>query len=58
MEKLQIGSRVSVWWPAEKEFFNGSLTKLDTRKIKPHFVQYDDGDQEWLDLAHRKFELI
>ena len=58
MEKLEIGSRVSVWWPAEKEFFNGSLTKLDTRKIKPHFVQYDDGDQEWLDLAHRKFELI
>ena len=52
---LKVGSRVSVWWPAEKEYFDGTVGQIDRRKSKPHFLKYDDGDEEWIHLAHRKF---
>jgi hypothetical protein len=52
---LQVGSRVSVWWQAEKEFFSGTLSKIKTSKLKPHRVKYDDGDKEWTNLAYRRF---
>lgn len=53
--KLHIGSRLSVWWPHEKQYYTGGLKKIRTLENQPHFIEYDDGDTEWTNLLHRKF---
>ena len=56
---LLIGTRVSVWWQGDKQFFEGTLVeRKDPRNQDPHRVQYDDGDEEWLNLAFRRFRLL
>jgi len=52
------GSRVSVWWPAEKKYFPAEVRKIVASKPKHHFLVYDDGDEEWTNLAFRKFHFI
>jgi hypothetical protein len=63
--KLGIGSRISIWWPKEKEYYSGTVSQIlegiDGDKdatSKPHHISYDDGDEEWLNLLHHKFKRV
>eukprot|EP00978_Attheya_sp_CCMP212_P009562 scaffold22653_cov53-Attheya_sp.AAC.4 len=57
--KLNVGSRISVWWPQEKEYYTGTLTKIDDdSKNHPHHVQYDDGEEEKINLLRCKFKRV
>lgn len=64
ISRLKVGTRISVFWPHEKEYFTGTLTKI--KKLqgdsdiqgKPHRIRYDDGDKEWTNLLHRKFKPV
>jgi hypothetical protein len=38
-----VGKRVRIWWPLEKEWFDGRVTALGTGTM--HLVTYDDGDE-------------
>ena len=49
------GRRVRVWWPAEREWYEGTVCGRTGRK---HSVRYDDGDAELVDLSKEKFELL
>ena len=49
------GRRVRVWWPSEREWYEGTVGGRTGRK---HSVQYDDGDVELVDLSKEKFELL
>uniref|UniRef100_A0A6V7QRS0 Sister chromatid cohesion protein PDS5 homolog A n=1 Tax=Ananas comosus var. bracteatus TaxID=296719 RepID=A0A6V7QRS0_ANACO len=40
-----VGSRIKVWWPLDKQFYEG-------------IILYDDGDIEVLNLAKEKWEVI
>jgi len=57
---VSVGSRLSIWWPIEKEHFDGTVTDISTDKTstKPHYIEYDDGDKEWINLNCRKFVLL
>ena len=56
---LTIGTRVIVWWQGDLEFFEGTLFEMDnSRPQDPHRVVYDDGDEEWVNLAFRRFRLL
>ncbi|CAJ1960340.1 unnamed protein product [Cylindrotheca closterium] len=60
INKLEVGSRISVYFPYEKEYYAGSLTKkrdVSAQKGR-HRIKYDDGDIEWTDLLFRKFKRI
>lgn len=58
-DRLKVGSRVSIWWPAEKEYFDAKVAKIaDKHYKKPHFVEYDDGDSEWINLYFRNFKIL
>ena len=48
--------RIKVYWPEEKEWYTGTVTSMDTTG-RCH-VEYDDGDEEWLELANHKWELL
>jgi hypothetical protein len=61
MAQVEVGTRVSVWWVGDEEFFDGTVTRRrNPAKIskKPFYVEYDDGDNEWIDLAEHKFRLL
>ncbi len=49
------GRRIRVWWPAESEWYEGTVGGRSGRK---HSVEYDDGDTELVDLSREKFELL
>lgn len=51
-----MGRRVRVFWPQEREWFQGKIAAFDGKAS--HHVEYNDGDKEWLNLADQKWELL
>ncbi|GFP93461.1 sister chromatid cohesion protein pds5 homolog b-b [Phtheirospermum japonicum] len=51
-----IGRRIKVWWPLDKEFYEGVVKSFDSEK-KKHVIEYDDGDVEVLSLEKERWEL-
>jgi hypothetical protein len=58
--KVEVGTRISVWWSGDEAYFDGTVTRMriDERSKKPFHVEYDDGDNEWIDLALHTFRLL
>ncbi|KAK4398821.1 Sister chromatid cohesion protein PDS5 [Sesamum angolense] len=52
-----IGCKIKVWWPMDKQFYEGVVKSFDTQK-KKHVILYDDGDVEVLRLERERWELI
>ncbi|CAG9467722.1 unnamed protein product [Pedinophyceae sp. YPF-701] len=48
-----IGTRLEVYWEDESDWFAGAVADYDADEDK-HLVEYDDGDEEWLELAGEK----
>ena len=57
VDDVHVGSKLSVWWPAEKKYYEGKVAKIDNSR-KPYFIKYKDGDEEWTDLRRRYFRLL
>uniref|UniRef100_A0A5B7AN91 Sister chromatid cohesion protein PDS5 B n=2 Tax=Davidia involucrata TaxID=16924 RepID=A0A5B7AN91_DAVIN len=52
-----IGCRIKVWWPMDKQFYEGVVKSYDPSK-KKHVILYDDGDVEVIRLEKERWELI
>ncbi|XP_044967069.1 ABC transporter F family member 4-like [Hordeum vulgare subsp. vulgare] len=52
-----VGSRIKVWWPDDKKFYEGAVKSFDASS-KKHKVVYDDGDVERLQLKNERWEFI
>ncbi|KAL5560992.1 hypothetical protein UlMin_030739 [Ulmus minor] len=52
-----VGKRIKVYWPLDKSWYEGSVKAFDKDAGK-HLVQYDDGEEESLDLGSEKVEWI
>ncbi|KAJ6833750.1 sister chromatid cohesion protein PDS5-like protein A [Iris pallida] len=52
-----VGSRIKVWWPLDKAFYEGIVQSYDPQK-KKHKILYDDDEIEILHLDKEKWELI
>ncbi|KAJ9186182.1 hypothetical protein P3X46_005714 [Hevea brasiliensis] len=52
-----IGYRIKVWWPMDKQFYEGTVKSYDPIKRK-HVILYDDGDIEVLRLEKERWELV
>ena len=50
-----VGRHIRVWWNSEKRFYNGKVTGFNAKRGK-YFVEYEDGDKEWVNPEKRKFE--
>ncbi|CDP17604.1 unnamed protein product [Coffea canephora] len=55
-EKL-IGSRIKVWWPIDRQFYEGAIDSFDPLR-KKHKVLYVDGDEENLNLKKECWILL
>jgi len=58
--KIEVNSRVLVWWPYEKRYYSGTVDriKVNSSDPHPHHILYDDGDRQWTNLCHRDFKHI
>ncbi|KAE9591537.1 hypothetical protein Lalb_Chr20g0119541 [Lupinus albus] len=52
-----IGRRIKIWWPLDKQFYEGSVKSYDPLKRK-HVILYYDGEVETLRLEKERWELI
>jgi DNA mismatch repair protein MSH6 len=52
-----VGKRIKVLWPADKAWYEGEIAGFNPALCK-HLVVYEDGDEEWLDLAVERFKII
>ncbi|MCL7022693.1 hypothetical protein MKW94_012244 [Papaver nudicaule] len=52
-----VGSRIKVWWPDDKRFYEGVVDSFDPVE-KTHKVLYVDGDVEVLTLSKERWEHV
>ncbi|KAL9680020.1 hypothetical protein QQ045_017892 [Rhodiola kirilowii] len=52
-----VGSKIKVWWPADKRYYKGVIESFDSAK-KKHKVLYIDGEVEHLVLQRQRWEVI
>ncbi|XP_010456087.1 PREDICTED: DNA mismatch repair protein MSH6 [Camelina sativa] len=52
-----VGKQVRVFWPLDKRWYDGSVTFYDKGEGK-HVVEYEDGEEESLDLRKEKIEWV
>ncbi|KAJ7962764.1 Sister chromatid cohesion protein PDS5-like B-B [Quillaja saponaria] len=57
MGERLVGSKIKVWWPMDKMFYEGVVYSYDPVK-KKNKVLYADGDEEMLNLKKQRWELI
>jgi len=55
--ELEKGSRVSVYWSEDEEYYEATIKKAKRRKCGgfKYWIQYDDGDSEWMDTSETEF---
>ncbi|XP_062143527.1 DNA mismatch repair protein MSH6 [Alnus glutinosa] len=52
-----VGRRVKIFWPLDKVWYEGSVKSFD-KDANKHLVQYDDAEEELLDLEKEKIEWV
>ena len=55
---LKVGIRVGVWWDDDETYYNGTLARVLKGNKKPHYVEYDDGESEWINLATMTYRIL
>jgi len=58
VSRVQVGARLSIWWPGEKDYYDATVGKVDPSKSVRFFLEYDDGDEESVNLMVRKYKRI
>ena len=58
VDNVKVGSRVAVWWPGNRRYFDGTVEQIGTSSKKRYFIKYDDDDTEWTDLKKRYYRLL
>ncbi|XP_020698156.2 DNA mismatch repair protein MSH6-like [Dendrobium catenatum] len=52
-----VGKRIRVYWPLDKSWYEGHVRSFDEASGK-HVIQYDDGEEEFLDMEKEKIEWV
>lgn len=52
-----MGKRIRVFWPLDKAWYEGTVKSFD-KVANKHLVQYEDEEEELLDLEKEKFEWV
>ncbi|GJW14717.1 phospholipase-like protein [Tanacetum coccineum] len=52
-----VGSRIKIWWRKDEIYYEGLVKSFDFIS-KRHKVMYDDGNEEFIDLKMKQWDLI
>lgn len=58
IDRIKEGDRISIWWPREREFYDGTVVRRDPALNQPFRIAYDDGEFEWLNLMSRPYKQL
>lgn len=50
-----IGCRIEVYWPDDDEWYAAKVSK---HRGKQHYLEYDDGQSEWIDLSNERIKML
>jgi DNA mismatch repair protein MSH6 len=53
--QVKIGDRIEVYWKDDQEYYAATVTQ---HRQASSFLEYDDGQTEWLDLAQEQFRIL
>jgi len=54
-KKIKVNVRVAIYWPNDNEFYPATVKKGAEPKF---FLEYDDGESEWIDFREHTFRFI
>ena len=57
LANVEVGSRVAVYWPNDKQYYEATVTR-ERNKKRPLYLEYDNGDSEWINLGQNVFRLL
>ncbi|XP_072971563.1 sister chromatid cohesion protein PDS5 homolog C-like isoform X2 [Typha angustifolia] len=57
LDESLVGSKIKVWWPDDKRFYNGMVSSFNPAS-KKHKILYNDGDVEVLLLSKERWEFV
>lgn len=49
-----VGDRVQIWWPHDQAFYPGCVAAFN-QQDGTHFIKYDDGETEYLDMKNERW---
>jgi hypothetical protein len=52
-----VKQRIQIFWPLDEKWYFGVVKAYDL-KSKRHHIEYDDQDEEWVDLQKERFKLL
>jgi len=53
-----VGTRIEVYWPDDDAYYAGTVAKRRRVDSSSHFLEYDDGTCEWVDLGAEQYRLL
>ena len=56
-KKILVGSQISVFWPDDSKYYPATVSK-QRGSSSTFFLQYQDGESEWLDLSTEDFKIV
>ncbi|CAB9531459.1 TUDOR [Seminavis robusta] len=58
--QVKVGSQVAVFWPEDDQYYAATVVEHrdSSTHRKPLYIEYDDGDAEWIDLSEHVFRPI
>ena len=54
---VTVGSRVAIYWPEDQDYYMATVIRMRDGR-KPHYLEFDDGEREWLDLKKILFYFV
>ena len=57
LAKIKVGSRVAVYRPDDDQYYEAFVTR-ERKDKRPFYLEYTNGDFEWLDLRHHMVILL
>lgn len=54
--KVKVNMKIAVLWPDDNQYYAAIVAK--ERQDGKHFLEYEDGEKEWIDLRHEKLRFI
>lgn len=58
LAKVEVGSRLSVHWPADDTYYEATVTQEQDRREEFCVVYKHGGESEWVNFHERKFRLL
>jgi hypothetical protein len=57
LAKVEIGSRLEVYWEVDGKYYEATVSRERKTSAMPWYLEYDNGDCEWIDLRQHQFRL-